>query len=95
MRVVFQNGTLAEGDIFIGADGLYSNVRARLQGKERLELPIYSDTNCWQGYFEGAGLPLNKRYSWAEYWGKGDRFGYFDISSGRFSFYSGSQLGAI
>lgn len=88
VRVFFQNGVMAEGSVLVGADGLYSDVRARLQGKERLEPPIYSGTCCWRGYFEGSGVPLDERYSWGEYWGIGDRFGYFDVGSGRFSFYA-------
>ncbi len=88
VRVFFQNGTTTEGSVLVGADGLYSQVRAQLQGKDRLEPPIYSGTCCWRGYFEGAGLPLDNQYSWAEFWGQGDRFGYFDVGSGRFSFYA-------
>lgn len=88
VRVFFQNGIITEGSVLVGADGLYSNVRAQLQGKDRLEPPIYSGTCCWRGYFEGSGLPLDERYSWVEIWGQGDRFGYFDVGSGRFSFYA-------
>jgi 2-polyprenyl-6-methoxyphenol hydroxylase-like FAD-dependent oxidoreductase len=88
VRVCFQNGRVTEGNVLVGADGLYSNVRARLQGKDRLEPPIYSGTCCWRGCFDGTGLPLDERYSWMEYWGQGDRFGYFDVGSGRFSFYA-------
>ena len=88
VQVSFQNGMLTEGSILVGADGLYSNVRSRLQGKDRLEASVYSGTCCWRGYFDGSGLPLDKRYSSAEYWGQGNRFGYFDIGLGRFSFYA-------
>ncbi len=88
VQASFQNGTITEGRIIVGADGLYSLVKARIQGKERLEPPIYSGTCCWRGNFEGKGLPLDQRYSWGEYWGQGDRFGYFDVGAGRYSFYA-------
>jgi len=94
LRVSFRNGSIAEGDILVGADGLYSNVRARLNGKDRLEPPIYSGMCCWRGYFSGTGLPLDDQYSWAEFWGQGDRFGYFDVGSGRFSVYAFSNMDA-
>lgn len=88
VQVFFQNGSSAEGNVLVGADGLYSTVRAQLQGKDRLEPPIYSGTCCWRGYFETDGLAIDDRYTWAEYWGQGDRFGYFDVGGGRFSFYA-------
>jgi len=88
VKVFFQNGIVTEGSVLVGADGLYSDVRSQLQGTDRLNAPTYSGTCCWRGYFEGAGLPLDERYSWAEYWGQGDRFGYFDVGSNRFSFYA-------
>jgi 2-polyprenyl-6-methoxyphenol hydroxylase-like FAD-dependent oxidoreductase len=31
---------------------------------------------------------LDDRYTWAEFWGEGNRFGYFDVGSGQFSFYA-------
>ncbi len=94
LRVVFRDGSSTEGDILVGADGLYSTVRARLSGKDRLEPPIYSGTCCWRGYFDGTGLPLDDQYSWAEFWGQGDRFGYFDVGSGRCSFYAFANVAA-
>ncbi|WP_299415176.1 FAD-dependent monooxygenase [Acaryochloris sp. IP29b_bin.148] len=87
IQVFFKDGSHTEGDILVGADGLYSTVRARLQGKDRLEDPNYSGTCCWRGYFNGAGLPLDDQYSWSEFWGQGNRFGYFDVGSGRYAFY--------
>ena len=87
IRVFFSDGRTAEGDILVGADGLYSKVRANLNGRKRLEEPVYSGTCCWRGYFNGSGLTLDSQYSWAEFWGQGTRFGYFDVGGGRFAFY--------
>jgi 2-polyprenyl-6-methoxyphenol hydroxylase-like FAD-dependent oxidoreductase len=88
VRVFFRDGSTAEGSVLVGADGLYSSVRASVQGKERLEPPVYSGMSCWRGYFDGSELGLDPQYSWVEMWGAGDRFGYFDVGSGRFSFYA-------
>ncbi|HEY9648601.1 MAG TPA: FAD-dependent monooxygenase [Chroococcidiopsis sp.] len=88
IQVFFQDGSSTTGDILVGADGLYSTVRARLHGQDRLAPAVYSGMCCWRGYFDGAGLPLDDQYSWAEFWGQGDRFGYFDVGAGRFSFYA-------
>jgi len=88
VRVFFNDGTLAEADILVGTDGLYSKVRACLNGWERLEEPIYSGMCCWRGYFNRSNLPLDERYSWGEFWGQGNRFGYFDVGGDRFGFYA-------
>lgn len=88
VQVSFQDGNTTEGNVLVGADGLYSRVQACLKGQDRLEPPIYSGMCCWRGYFDGSGLPLDDQYSWVEYWGQGNRFGYFDVGSGRFSFYA-------
>ena len=88
VRVTFQTGQTTVGDVLVGADGLYSSVRARLQGIERLPVPIYSGMCCWRGYFDAAGLSLDDRYSWAELWGQGDRFGYFNVGGSCWSFYA-------
>ncbi len=88
VKVFFSDGSTTEGDILVGADGLYSKVRAKQEGRERLEEPVYSGSCCWRGYFNAADVYLDPQYSWGEFWGKGDRFGYFDVGGDRFSFYA-------
>ncbi len=87
VEVHFDNGEIATGDLLVGADGLYSKVRAKIQGKEKLEDPIYSGMTCWRGSFLAENLPLDPQYTWAEVWGCGNRFGYFDVGEGKFAFY--------
>lgn len=88
IQVWFRDGSSTTGHVLVGADGLYSTVRARMQGKERLEAPAYSGMTCWRGYFDANGVQLDPRYSWWEYWGRGDRFGYFHVGGKRYSFYA-------
>lgn len=87
VKVYFADGSTTTGDILVGADGLYSQVRASLAKKQRLEPPIYSGMCCWRGFFNAASVPLDKKYSWSEYWGKGNRFGYFHVGGGKYCFY--------
>ncbi|MBD2180780.1 FAD-dependent monooxygenase [Planktothrix sp. FACHB-1355] len=94
IRVSFADGREAWGDVLIGADGLYSQVRARLNGNEKIAAPVYSGMCCWRGWFSQNNLPLDQRYSWGEFWGRGNRFGYFDVGSGRFAFYGFSNTPA-
>jgi 2-polyprenyl-6-methoxyphenol hydroxylase-like FAD-dependent oxidoreductase len=89
--VSFADGSETWGDVLIGADGLYSKVRACLQGKEKPEPPIYSGMSCWRGWCYKKNLPFDERYSWGELWGCGDRFGYFDVGSDRVAFYAFSN----
>lgn len=87
IEVCFDNGTQTTGDLLVGADGLYSKVRAKVQRKSEIEDPIYSGMTCWRGSFTAEDLPLDAEYSWAEVWGCGKRFGFFDVGDGQFAFY--------
>ncbi|HLP90873.1 MAG TPA: FAD-dependent monooxygenase [Nostocaceae cyanobacterium] len=87
IKVYFEDGSNTTGDVLVGADGLYSKVRAYLNGQELLEEAVYSGTCCWRGYFYNQNIPLNPQYTWMEFWGQGNRFGYFDVGEGKYSFY--------
>lgn len=94
IRVMFADGREVWGDVLIGADGLYSKVRARLNNQEKLEPAIYSGMTCRRGCFDGSHLMLDKPYSWGEFWGRGNRFGYFHVGGSRFGFYAFSNAEA-
>lgn len=90
----FQDGSSTTAAVLVGADGLYSTVRARLQGNDRLEPPIYSGMVCWRGSFDGTGISFDPRYSWMEFWGDGDRFAYTPVGGNRYAFYAFDILAA-
>ena len=74
VKVVFQDGTSAEADIVIGADGIKSAVRKSIFG----DLPLrYSGQTCWRGMAK-FNLPSDKKGNSYEMWGpkKGLRFGF-------------------
>ena len=72
----FNGGETASGDALIGADGLYSVVRARLHGDVK---PVYAGYSAWRAVakFDHARLRPG------ESWGSGARFGQFPLSDGR------------
>jgi 2-polyprenyl-6-methoxyphenol hydroxylase-like FAD-dependent oxidoreductase len=77
VTVRFEHGREERGDVLVGADGLHSEVRAQLLGRER---PRYSGTTSWRaiGAFEH---PILRNIT--ETWGPGRRIGIQALNAGR------------
>ena len=77
--VRFADGTTAEGDVVVGADGIYSAIRAQIAGPEPILDPGYV---CWL-----AIVPFSHHRllpgAVSHYWGLGQRFGLLDIGHGQ------------
>ncbi|MFI7436572.1 FAD-dependent monooxygenase [Micromonospora haikouensis] len=71
IRVEFADGTSADGDLLIGADGFGSAVRRQLVGPERPREPGYV---CWLATVAYRHHLVRDGYA-AHYWGRGQRFG--------------------
>ncbi len=80
----FANGSEHHGDILIGADGLHSFVRAKLQGDSRTR---YAGYTCWRALseFETGALPRGLAF---EAWGRGTRFAIHHCGPGRVFWYA-------
>lgn len=86
VTVVFQDGTSAEADIVIGADGIKSAVRKSIFG----DLPLrYSGQTCWRGMAKFT-LPDDKKGNSYEMWGpqKGLRFGFVPTGDNEVYFFT-------
>ncbi len=74
VTLLFEDGSSAEADLVIGADGIKSAVRKNIFG----EMPLrYSGQTCWRGMTKFT-LPADKQFNSYEMWGKqkGLRFGF-------------------
>jgi len=85
VTAVFEDGSRAEGDCLIGADGIHSATRKVLFG----ELPLrYSGQTCWRGIVDYR-LPKEMQHLMYELWGKlpGQRFAYSHINANSVYYY--------
>lgn len=75
----FDDGREERGDLLVGADGIFSTVRARLFGEER---PRYAGLTAWRAVtrFEHELLPPGVAL---DLWGRGAEFGLLSLGRGR------------
>lgn len=82
VTVSFEDGTVAEADYAIGADGIHSAVRQQI-------LPLvknrYAGYTCWRGVAVCKDVKLGSHLH--EIWGPEGRFGYMPLSSSKVYWY--------
>jgi 2-polyprenyl-6-methoxyphenol hydroxylase-like FAD-dependent oxidoreductase len=77
VHVALTDGQRVETELFVGADGLHSNVRAQLIGDGA---PAYSGYTSWRGVTPRGAIAAPQRTT--ESWGRGERFGIVPIGFG-------------
>jgi 2-polyprenyl-6-methoxyphenol hydroxylase-like FAD-dependent oxidoreductase len=76
-ELTFEDGSTAIAKIVIGADGIHSKVRNQLFGEHRIR---NAQQPCWRGICEMV-LPKKYQHKGHEAWGRGKRFGFFQINA--------------
>jgi 2-polyprenyl-6-methoxyphenol hydroxylase-like FAD-dependent oxidoreductase len=78
------DGSEERGDLLVGADGIYSSVRAQLFGRSA---PRYAGYTAWRGIAD-AGDGLVPQEVGLNLWGRGSEFGLVGIGRGRFYWFA-------
>jgi 2-polyprenyl-6-methoxyphenol hydroxylase-like FAD-dependent oxidoreductase len=79
VAVELQSGETLEADALVGADGIWSAVRAQLLGDAP---PRYAGYTCWRGVVEASAAPWPSDRV-VERWGPGSRFGIVPLGADR------------
>lgn len=88
VRLHFADGSTAQHDAVVAADGIRSRVRAQLFG---ISDPLYRGYTVWRGVAAYSGWDVRPGYN-SETWGPGGRFGILDIGHGKFTFYATANI---
>lgn len=72
----FTDGTTADADLLIGADGIRSAVRRQMHPASQ---PVYRGYPAWRGVTSFT----HEHNIWGETWGRGTRFGIVPLNEGR------------
>ncbi|MCU0344042.1 MAG: FAD-dependent monooxygenase [Ignavibacterium sp.] len=78
----FENGSTAEGDFLIGADGINSNIRLQLLPHSKMR---YAGYFCWRSIIENTNPKITEA---TETWGSNGRFGIVPINGNKIYWYA-------
>jgi 2-polyprenyl-6-methoxyphenol hydroxylase-like FAD-dependent oxidoreductase len=88
--VHFTDGSIAEHDAVVGADGIRSRVRTQMFGVSH---PVHRGYTVWRGVAPYSGSAIRRGHN-SETWGRGSRFGILDVGHGKFTWYATANAGA-
>lgn len=84
VEAIFEDGTTAQGNILIGADGIHSQVRHQFNPAAKLR---YSGQTCWRGTLDFQLSPNFKNKAF-EAWSGKPRFGFVEYEPGKVYWYA-------
>jgi len=88
--VKFEDGTTAEGDYVVAADGIHSTFRRALVPQSQIR---YAGYTCWRAVIDRSGLSLDPRIA-TETWGPKGRFGVVPLANDKLYWFATAKAPA-